>query len=157
MHGMLTHSLHDAAESHPPIVRALRRRDADAAVKHMERGVGQVGERITAATVLNFSHRRFCNNFANTDANCYSNSYRNTDANSHAATNRAMPNMTPIVSFLISSPFSGIGDTPSILSIQRIGISAKWLTASRLFGGYAIRRLALTCATLHGYTGRERS
>jgi GntR family transcriptional regulator of gluconate operon len=42
-------SLHDAAESHPPIVRALRRRDAEAAMKHMERGVGQVGERIAAA------------------------------------------------------------------------------------------------------------
>ena len=28
--------LHDAAESHPPIVRGLRRRDADAAIRHME-------------------------------------------------------------------------------------------------------------------------
>ncbi len=42
-------SLRDAAESHPPIVRALRRRDADAAIKYMEQGVGQVGEQIAAA------------------------------------------------------------------------------------------------------------
>jgi len=41
--------LHDAAESHPPIVRGLRRRDADAAVRHMENGVLQVGERIALA------------------------------------------------------------------------------------------------------------
>ncbi len=42
-------SLHDAAESHPPIVRALRRRDAEAATKYMEQGVLQVGEKIAAA------------------------------------------------------------------------------------------------------------
>jgi DNA-binding GntR family transcriptional regulator len=41
--------LSDAAESHPPIVRALRRRDADSAIKYMERGVLQVGESISAA------------------------------------------------------------------------------------------------------------
>ena len=41
--------LHDAAESHPPIVRGLRRRDAGAAIRHMEAGVLQVGERIAAA------------------------------------------------------------------------------------------------------------
>ena len=41
--------LQEAAESHPPIVRALRRRDAEAATKYMERGVGQVGERIAEA------------------------------------------------------------------------------------------------------------
>ncbi len=42
-------SLHDAAESHPPIVRALRRRDAEAAIKYMERGVLQIGEKIAIA------------------------------------------------------------------------------------------------------------
>ena len=41
--------LHDAAESHPPIVRGLRRGEAGAAVRHMEEGVLQVGERIAAA------------------------------------------------------------------------------------------------------------
>lgn len=41
--------LRDAAESHPPIVRALRRHDAEAATTYMERGVGQVGERIARA------------------------------------------------------------------------------------------------------------
>jgi GntR family transcriptional regulator, gluconate operon transcriptional repressor len=41
--------LHDAAESHPPIMRGLRRRDADAAIRHMEEGVLQVGERIALA------------------------------------------------------------------------------------------------------------
>jgi GntR family transcriptional regulator, gluconate operon transcriptional repressor len=41
--------LRDAAESHPPIVRALRRRDAEAAIRHMETGVLQVGERIATA------------------------------------------------------------------------------------------------------------
>ncbi len=38
----------DTAESHPPIVDALRRRDAEAAVRHMEQGVLAVGERIVA-------------------------------------------------------------------------------------------------------------
>jgi DNA-binding GntR family transcriptional regulator len=41
--------LHDAAESHPPIVRGLRQRDAEAAIRHMEEGVLQVGERIAIA------------------------------------------------------------------------------------------------------------
>jgi GntR family transcriptional regulator of gluconate operon len=41
--------LHDAAESHPPIVRGLRQRDAEAAIRHMEEGVLQVGERIASA------------------------------------------------------------------------------------------------------------
>jgi len=39
----------DTAESHPPIVAALRRRDAAAATRHMEHGVLTVGERIAAA------------------------------------------------------------------------------------------------------------
>lgn len=39
----------DTAESHPPIVAALRRRDAAAAIRHMEHGVLDVGEQIAAA------------------------------------------------------------------------------------------------------------
>jgi DNA-binding GntR family transcriptional regulator len=39
----------DTAESHPPIVAALRRRDAEGAIRHMEHGVLAVGERIAAA------------------------------------------------------------------------------------------------------------
>ena len=39
----------DTAESHPPIVAALRRRDAHAAIRHMEHGVLAVGEQIAAA------------------------------------------------------------------------------------------------------------
>lgn len=42
-------SPHDTAESHPPIVAALRRRDAHAAIRHMEHGVLAVGEQIAAA------------------------------------------------------------------------------------------------------------
>jgi DNA-binding GntR family transcriptional regulator len=44
----------DTAESHPPIVAALRRRDAAAAIRHMEHGVLAVGEQIAAA----FGHNR---------------------------------------------------------------------------------------------------
>ena len=39
----------DTAESHPPIVEALRRGDAETAIRHMEHGVLAVGERIAAA------------------------------------------------------------------------------------------------------------
>lgn len=39
----------DAAESHQPIVDALRRRDAQSATRHMERNVGAIGEQIAAA------------------------------------------------------------------------------------------------------------
>lgn len=39
----------DAAESHAPIVDALRRRDGQAATRHMEQSVGVVGEQIAAA------------------------------------------------------------------------------------------------------------
>src|SRR5205823_4767069 len=39
----------ETAESHPPIVAALRRRDAAAAIRHMEHGVLAVGEQIAAA------------------------------------------------------------------------------------------------------------
>lgn len=42
-------SPHDAAESHAPIVRALRARDAAAATRYMEQAVGDVGEKIAAA------------------------------------------------------------------------------------------------------------
>lgn len=42
-------SLHDAAESHAPILSGLRRREADAAIQHMEQSVLQVGERIALA------------------------------------------------------------------------------------------------------------
>jgi DNA-binding GntR family transcriptional regulator len=38
----------DQAESHPPIVDALRRHDAAAAIRHMEHGVLEVGEQIAA-------------------------------------------------------------------------------------------------------------
>jgi DNA-binding GntR family transcriptional regulator len=41
-------SPHDTAESHPPIVAALRRRDAQSAIRHMEHGVLAVGEQIAA-------------------------------------------------------------------------------------------------------------
>ena len=39
---------HDAAESHAPIVRALRAGDAIAATRYMEQAVGDVGEKIAA-------------------------------------------------------------------------------------------------------------
>jgi DNA-binding GntR family transcriptional regulator len=39
----------DAAESHQPIVDALRLRDAQAATQYMERNVGEIGEMIAAA------------------------------------------------------------------------------------------------------------
>ncbi|HEV7666270.1 MAG TPA: GntR family transcriptional regulator [Chloroflexota bacterium] len=39
----------DTAESHPPIVDALRRGDAAAAIRHMEHGVLVLGEQIAAA------------------------------------------------------------------------------------------------------------
>ncbi len=42
-------SLHEAVESHVPIVEALRHRDAAAATKHMEAGVLAIGERIASA------------------------------------------------------------------------------------------------------------
>ncbi len=42
-------SLHDAVESHVPIVQALRQRDAVAATKHMEAGVLAIGEQIASA------------------------------------------------------------------------------------------------------------
>jgi DNA-binding GntR family transcriptional regulator len=42
----------DTVESHPPIVAALRRRDAAAATRHMEHGVLTVGEQIAAALLL---------------------------------------------------------------------------------------------------------
>jgi DNA-binding GntR family transcriptional regulator len=41
-------SPHETAESHPPIVAALRRRDAQSAIRHMEHGVLAVGEQIAA-------------------------------------------------------------------------------------------------------------
>src|SRR5262249_15821082 len=41
--------LAEAAESHPPIMRAIRQRDPDTAIKHMEQGVAQVGESISLA------------------------------------------------------------------------------------------------------------
>ena len=41
--------LHDAAESHAPIVGALRARDAAAATAHMEAGIRDAGEKIAAA------------------------------------------------------------------------------------------------------------
>jgi len=40
---------HDAAESHAPIVRALRAGDAIAATRYMEQAVGDVGEKIATA------------------------------------------------------------------------------------------------------------
>jgi len=40
---------HDAAESHAPIVAALRAGDAEAATRHMEQAVGKVGESIADA------------------------------------------------------------------------------------------------------------
>jgi DNA-binding GntR family transcriptional regulator len=40
---------HDAAESHAPIVRALRTGDAIAATRYMEQAVGDVGEKIADA------------------------------------------------------------------------------------------------------------
>lgn len=39
----------EAAESHPPIMRAIRRRDAEAAIKYMDQGVLQIGESISIA------------------------------------------------------------------------------------------------------------